>query len=282
MHAHLPPHPSPQPRLRRLSRVLALTLAAALVPAVSLRAQDTKPSNRPDIVSLASQAGTFKTLTAAAEAAGLVEFLKGQGPITVLAPTDEAFARLPAGTLESLLKPENRERLGRILQYHVLAGSVPARSVVGLDSTKTVAGPEVKVTFTDGQLRINQARVVKTDLQARNGIIHVVDQVLLPPEQEPPTLDQAKSNSSVAKVVRRAIERGVPLYNGGDSKACTAVYEVAALSLAERPDLPGPVQQRLKEALSQVPHLKGWSDRAWTREKVSWNWTTKPVVHFAS
>lgn len=264
MHLPLPPQPSPKPAPRRLARVLALTLAATLMPVLSLRAQDTKSSNRPDIVSLAGQAGTFKTLTAAAEAAGLVEFLKGQGPITVLAPTDEAFARLPAGTLESLLKPENRERLGRILQYHVLAGRVTARNVAGLDSAKTVAGPEVKVTFTDGQLRINQARVVKTDLQARNGIVHVVDQVLLPPEMEPPTPGQAEANSSAAKVVRRAIERGVPLYNGGDSKACTAVYEVAALSLSERPDLPGPVRQRLKEALAQVPHVQGWSDRAWT------------------
>lgn len=263
MHTHHLTRSVPIPPARRLARVLAVTLSLACLQVLSLRAQESNHASRPDIVALASQTGVFKTLTAAAGAAGLVDFLKGQTPITLLAPTDEAFARLPAGTLDSLLRPENREKLGRILQYHVLPGSVPARKVAGLDSAKTVAGPDVKISFVDGQLRVNQARVVKTDLQARNGIIHVVDQVLLPPETETPKKDQAEGNSSAARVVRRAIELGTPLYNDGDSRACAAVYEVAALSLAERPDLSGPARERLRESLSQTRHQQGWSDRAW-------------------
>jgi uncharacterized surface protein with fasciclin (FAS1) repeats len=134
-----------------------------------------------DIVDTAVQAGSFKTLAAALKAAGLVDTLKGKGPFTVFAPTDEAFAKLPAGTVESLLKPENKQKLTDILTYHVVPGSVASADVVKMSSAKTVQGESVKIDATDG-VRINDAKVVKADIDCTNGVIHVIDTVLLPSE----------------------------------------------------------------------------------------------------
>jgi uncharacterized surface protein with fasciclin (FAS1) repeats len=134
-----------------------------------------------DIVDTAVNAGSFKTLAAALKAAGLVDTLKGNGPFTVFAPTDEAFAKLPAGTVETLLKPENKARLTAILTYHVVAGKVKAADVVKLDSAKTVEGQSVAIDSKDG-VKINNAKVVKADVDCSNGVIHVIDTVLLPKE----------------------------------------------------------------------------------------------------
>lgn len=136
------------------------------------------PSGK-NIVETAVGAGSFKTLAAALEAAGLVSALEGEGPFTVFAPTDEAFAKLPAGTVESLLKPENRETLKGILLYHVVSGRVFSEDVVKLSEAKTLQGSPVKVS-TAGGVKINNAKVVKTDINATNGVIHVIDTVILP------------------------------------------------------------------------------------------------------
>jgi uncharacterized surface protein with fasciclin (FAS1) repeats len=133
-----------------------------------------------DIVDTAVGAGTFNTLAAALEAGGLVGTLKGDGPYTVFAPTDEAFAKLPAGTVESLLKPENKDQLVAILTYHVVAGNVQAADVVKLTSATTVNGADVKVSVKEGVVFINDSRVVAADVEASNGVIHVVDTVLIP------------------------------------------------------------------------------------------------------
>lgn len=133
-----------------------------------------------DIVDTAVEAGSFNTLVAAVKAAGLVDVLKGEGPFTVFAPTDAAFAKLPAGTLENLLKPENKDQLKAILTYHVVSGKVNAASVVKLTSAKTVQGDSVAVSVKDGTVSIDGATVVKADVEASNGIIHVIDQVILP------------------------------------------------------------------------------------------------------
>ena len=125
--------------------------------------------------------GSFKTLATALKAAGLVETLKGKGPFTVFAPTDEAFAKLPAGTVETLLKPENKAKLAGILTYHVVSGNVKADDVVNLKSAKTVQGQTVAIDATDG-VKINDAKVVKADIDCSNGVIHVIDTVLLPKE----------------------------------------------------------------------------------------------------
>lgn len=135
-----------------------------------------------DIVDTAVAAGSFKTLAAALQAAGLVDTLKGAGPFTVFAPTDEAFAKLPAGTVETLLKPENKAKLTRILTYHVVSGKVMAADVVKLTSAKTVSGDTAAVVVAGGTVTIDSAKVVKTDIAASNGVIHVIDSVMLPGE----------------------------------------------------------------------------------------------------
>ena len=133
-----------------------------------------------DIVDTAVAAGDFKTLAAALQAAGLVDTLKGPGPFTVFAPTDEAFAKLPAGTVEDLLKPENKQKLISILTYHVVAGKVMAKDVVKLHEAKTVNGQDVKIMVDGGKVMVDNANVIKTDIQCTNGVIHVIDSVLLP------------------------------------------------------------------------------------------------------
>ncbi|MDH3283794.1 MAG: fasciclin domain-containing protein [Acidobacteriota bacterium] len=130
-----------------------------------------------DIVDTAVKAGKFKTLATALEAAGLVETLKSDGPFTVFAPTDEAFGKLPAGTVEALLA--DKDKLAKVLTYHVLAGRVLASDVVGLDTAKTVQGQSLRIDASDG-VKVDDANVVKTDIVAKNGVIHVIDSVLLP------------------------------------------------------------------------------------------------------
>jgi uncharacterized surface protein with fasciclin (FAS1) repeats len=133
----------------------------------------------PDIVDTAVAAGSFKTLVAAVKAADLVDTLKGAGPFTVFAPTDAAFARFPAAVIQDLLKPENKGKLQGILTYHVVAGKVLAADVVNLKAAKTVQGQDLKIDTTDG-VKVDDANVVQTDIQCSNGVIHVIDAVVLP------------------------------------------------------------------------------------------------------
>jgi len=133
-----------------------------------------------DIVEIASGDERFKTLVAAVQAAGLVETLQGEGPFTVFAPTDEAFAKLPAGTIDNLLKPENKQQLVDILTYHVVAGKVLAADVVKLTEAETVQGEKVAIKTDMGSVYVNDAEVILTDIEASNGVIHVIDTVILP------------------------------------------------------------------------------------------------------
>lgn len=137
-----------------------------------------------DIVDTAVADGRFTTLVAAVEAAGLVETLKGEGPFTVFAPTDDAFAALPEGTLESLLLPENKQQLTDILLYHVVPGKVMAADVTGLTSAATVLGKDIAIKVDMGNVYINEAKVIITDIETSNGVIHVIDAVILPPAEE--------------------------------------------------------------------------------------------------
>jgi uncharacterized surface protein with fasciclin (FAS1) repeats len=133
-----------------------------------------------DIIDTAVAAGSFKTLVLAVQTAGLADTLKGAGPFTVFAPTDEAFAKLPAGTVEGLLKPENKAKLQAILTYHVVPGRVMAAEVVNISSAKTVNGQSLAVSAKNGGVTVDNAKVVKTDIVASNGVIHVIDAVVLP------------------------------------------------------------------------------------------------------
>lgn len=156
----------------------ALCLAALALTAIPKAQAD--HHDHKDIVDTAV-AAKFNTLVAAVKAGGLVEALKGDGPFTVFAPTDEAFAALPAGTVESLLEPANKAKLQAILKYHVVSGKVTAKQVVKLDKAPTLEGNDVKISVVDGVVMINNAKVAKADVMCSNGVIHVIDKVLLPP-----------------------------------------------------------------------------------------------------
>ena len=158
---------------------ICVTTVLALMLALTFSSNAFAGSKK-DIVDTAVAAGDFKTLAAALNAAGLVDTLKGAGPFTVFAPTDAAFAKLPAGTVENLLKPENKEKLVAILTYHVVAGDVMAKDVVKLTEAKTVNGKSVKVMTEGGKVMVDSANVTKTDIKCSNGVIHVIDSVLLP------------------------------------------------------------------------------------------------------
>lgn len=137
-------------------------------------------NNKKDIVDTAIENGSFGTLATALQAADLVTTLKGDGPFTVFAPTDEAFKKLPPGTVEDLLKPENKEKLQGILTYHVVPGKVMASDVASLEEAKTVNGASLMVKAKDGKVMIDNAQVIKTDIECSNGIIHVIDTVVMP------------------------------------------------------------------------------------------------------
>jgi len=157
-------------------RILALTAIVATSGIFGVAHAEPKSQ---DIVAVASKNGSFKTLVAALKAAGLVETLEGTGPFTVFAPTDEAFGKLPHGTVEDLLKPENKAKLVAVLTYHVVAGKVMAADVKTMKA-KTVNGQSLDVKVTDGHVTVDNAKVVKTDVAASNGVIHVIDTVVLP------------------------------------------------------------------------------------------------------
>ena len=151
-----------------------LTLALGMTAATSAFAGSA------NIVETASSAGNFNTLAAALDAAGLIDTLEGDGPFTVFAPTDAAFEALPEGTVEMLLKPENKEKLTAILTYHVVAGKVMSSDVVGIDSATTVNGADIDVMVSGSDVMLNDAKVTAVDISASNGVIHVIDKVILP------------------------------------------------------------------------------------------------------
>ncbi len=167
-------------RLIQKSLIATLASASLFASAAIAGHHEEGKAKAADIVDTAVAAGQFNTLAAALDAADLIGTLKGDGPFTVFAPTDEAFAKLPEGTVESLLMPENRDKLVAILTYHVVPGKVLAKDVVKLSSATTVNGGDVTIAVEDGSVRIDNATVVATDIVASNGVIHIIDSVILP------------------------------------------------------------------------------------------------------
>ena len=207
-----------------------------------------------DIVGTAEAAGQFKTLLAAVKAAGLANALKGEGPLTVFAPTDEAFAALPDGTVADLLRPENRDRLAAILKYHVVAGEI----YLGGQRTKTLQGSQLDIR-PNGSFRVDEANVLLADIRATNGVVHVVDRVLLP------TLSEPSASRKAMSVIELAIERGVPLFNAHNPQACAAIYEVTAKSLLDghREALDDTDRSRLEKALTSIRNDNRPDGQAW-------------------
>jgi uncharacterized surface protein with fasciclin (FAS1) repeats len=207
-----------------------------------------------DIVDTAVSAGQFKTLVAAVKAAGLVEALKGKGPLTVFAPTDEAFAKLPKGVVEDLLKPENKSKLTAILTYHVVPGQV----LLAAQAPATLEGRSLDIRSA-GPVEVNGAKVLKADIIASNGVIHVIDTVLIPPTKKLTPAQAARS------LIELAIKRGVPLFNEGQTGASAAVYEVAVESLltSHAEAIGDKDRAALRAALEKMRAEKDPSQQAW-------------------
>jgi uncharacterized surface protein with fasciclin (FAS1) repeats len=210
------------------------------------------PNEAADIVDIAVKAGSFNTLVAAVKAADLVDTLKSPGPFTVFAPTDEAFSKLPKGTVESLLERENKDRLAAVLKYHV----VPGRMLLGNKELKTVQGGTLKLD-SGKSFMVNESAVLKANIEASNGVIHVIDRVLLPKLPEP----------SAMKLIEGAIRKGVPLFNSGHVDRCASIYESAVIDLMGMSDDKIGVENRktlnaaLKKGLSESARSKAWTLR---------------------
>ena len=208
-----------------------------------------------DIVDTAANAGNFETLIAAAKAAGLAGALKGDGPLTVFAPTDEAFGALPAGTIETLLKPENKDQLATILKYHVIAGKVGSGALADGARLETLAGIDAVVTQTEKGFNIENARIVATDIDASNGVVHVIDRVILPPAQ--------MSRADSAEAIRQAIDRGVPMFNHGNAQGTAAVYKAVAEKLMREGSLNAEERARLEVGLMEAADAGTARTGAW-------------------
>lgn len=208
-----------------------------------------------DIVDTAVDAGTFNTLIAAAKAAGLVGALKGDGPLTVFAPTDDAFSALPAGTIESLLKPENKNQLANILKFHVIAGKVGSAALNDGVLLETLAGIDASISKTEGGFNIENARIIATDIDTSNGVVHVIDRVILPPAQ--------MSRRDAVHVIAMTIDRGVPMFNRGNANGTVAVYMAATDKLIRFGGLDAEERARLQTGLNAAASARSSNAAAW-------------------
>lgn len=208
-----------------------------------------------DVVDTAASAGTFETLIAAAKAAGLVDALKSDGPLTVFAPTDDAFSTLPAGTIETLLQPENKDQLATILKFHVVAGDLGSQALADGARLETLAGIDAVISQTEGGFNIENARIVTTDIDVSNGVIHVIDRVILPPKQ--------MSRADSAAAISAAIDRGVPMFNHGNADGTVAVYMAAAEKLIRFGGLNAEERARLQLGLDSAAAARSANAGAW-------------------
>ena len=235
--------------------VVALAMAISLPAVQAGHHNETQSKN---IVETAATAGQFNTLIAAAKAAGLAGALSSDGPLTVFAPTDEAFNALPAGTIETLLKPENQDKLAQILKYHVISGRVGSGALADGAQLETLAGATAMISAAESGFTIQGARIVSTDINASNGVVHIIDRVILPPEP--------MVRNGAATIISKAIGHGVPMFNEGNIAATVAVYTMAAeslLSLASE-GMNEMEINRLERGLTDARHSGSASERAWT------------------
>lgn len=247
----------------RLRRPVLLAGAILIATGAVFAQQD----RRQTIVDVVASDARFSTLAKAATAAELVEPLAADGPITVFAPTDSAFAKVDKATLASLLKPENRDALRSVLTYHVVAGKLTGADLVSRSGASTLNGQLVGFSFTDGALRVNGARVMQLDVNTDNGVIHIIDSVLIPPQAERSAVATPIGDRAAVAVdlIDRAIKRGVPFFNEGQIDACVAVYGItcrALIGLGSN-DIPAEVVRDLKNALDEANNEHDSTERAW-------------------
>ena len=216
-----------------------------------------KPAN--DLASVAEKAGSFKTLLAAVKAAGLMEVLTGDQALTVFAPTDEAFAKLPKGTVEALLKPENRDKLKSVLALHVVPGKVSAGDALNAGQSKALSGGSLEFGISDGLFQVNGSTIVKTDIKCDNGLIHVIDAVLLPSSAS----KDAGSGKTAGQMIEEAIERGVPVFNGGDHAGCATIYRKCMMGIAQSDQVDDRIGKVIGELVKRADQIEDDSERAW-------------------
>jgi transforming growth factor-beta-induced protein len=234
-----------------------------VIDSILLPPEPEKPA-RKTVLSVAEKSGAFSTLLAAISAAELETVLEGEGPFTVFAPTEEAFAALPKGTVETLLKEENRDDLTALLTYHVVPGRVSAGDALNAGKAKSIEGNSLKFTVSDGLLKVNDSTIRSIDLNGGNGTIHVIDSVLLPPSLAPKS-QAGRSNKSTTPpdLIFAAIGKGVPLYNGGDPKGCADVYQACIAKLAQDEQIDGHTRGMLSKVLHLGEKQHSDDDRAW-------------------
>ena len=204
------------------------------------------------IPEIAKDSGTFEILLAAAKAAGLADVLGSTGPFTVFAPTDEAFEKLPKGTVEMLLKPENKSKLVDILKYHVIPGRVYSERVLESKALKTLQGSPASVSLKDGSPRIEQAKILKTDIDATNGVIHVIDSVIIPPP----------ANTNTQRKLTEAIAEGAPLFNAGHHAECAEIYRNTMNELMST-SLPNTMKQHMSSVIRKADNTQCATEKAW-------------------
>ena len=222
-----------------------------------------EPAN--DIASVAKRAGSFKTLLAAVEAAGLGDALSGDQPVTVFAPTDEAFAALPKGTVASLLKSENREQLIAILSLHAVSGKVSAGDALNAKKAKALSGGTLEFGIVDGVFQVNGATIVKTDIVCDNGVIHVIDAVLLPGSKakDGGKKTAAAFGKSPLELIEDAIDQGVPVFNDGNPGKCAAIYRECMVAISEDATVDPRVSKAVKMLVDQAKKIEDDTERAW-------------------
>lgn len=206
----------------------------------------------------AAQAADFTTLVKAVKAADLVDALSGDGPFTVFAPTDEAFGKLDSGTLESLLKPENKAKLQAILMYHVAPGRVYATDAISGGLAETLQGQSVTTGFEDGRLRVDDAAITTADLDTSNGVIHVIDTVLMP----------ASGEAEVEKMIEHAIAVGAPAFNAGNVHKCVRIYKQTLDKLADHQALSGDMRQEIRRAMQKASQQHEERKQAWMMRRM--------------
>ena len=238
-----------------LVKVLKTAWATLVVLTLTVPAFAGHHGKKMDVVDTAAAAGTFETLIAAAKAAGLVDALKGDGPLTVFAPTDEAFGALPAGTIKTLLMPENKDQLATVLKYLVVAGELGSSALADGARLGTLAGIDAVISETEAGFNIENARIVTTDIDVSNGVIHVIDRVILPPKQ--------MSRAAAADAIRAAIDRGVPMFNHSNAQGTVAVYKSVSQKLMREGNLTAEERARLEVGLMEAGNADDASASAW-------------------
>ncbi|MCH1509690.1 MAG: CIA30 family protein [Akkermansiaceae bacterium] len=222
------------------------------------------PRPETDLVAIAKRSGKFNTLLAAVQAAGLSDTLSGASEITILAPTDEAFSKLPEGALESLLKPGNKKTLQKILAMHVLNGKVSAGDALNAKRAVSFSGEPLTFKVEDGLLKVNSSTIVSTDIVADNGVFHVIDSVLLPEEE---SISKASVDVSTPKspieLIESAIGRGVPIFNEGDHQGCADIYRDCLMELIATKKISGEFLGAMETLVSATNSLKDNTKRAW-------------------